>query len=145
MNPLLRLWRLPSEERQLLFGAVALVTAVRIGVSVCGLGRLRRALSRLSPRRVEIPLSSERIGWAVRAAAQRVPGARTCLVQALAAETLLARHGHVAQLRIGVARAGAGIEAHAWLEQNGQPVFGQPSPMDHALLPLLPPVEVRGR
>jgi hypothetical protein len=145
MSPLRRFWRLPSEERRLLAGAVALVAAVRIGVAVCGFRRLRRALARLGRRRAAAPLPAARIGWAVRAAAQRVPGARTCLVQALAAETLLARHGHLAQLRIGVARAGAGIEAHAWLEQNGQPVFGQPSPMDHGLLPLLPPLDVRDR
>jgi hypothetical protein len=145
MSPLRKLWRLPAEERQLLVGAVALVTAVRVGVSLCGFRRLRRGLAWLGRRRAAVSLPAARIGWAVRAAAQRVPGARTCLVQALTAETLLARHGHPVQLRIAVARAGAGIEAHAWLERDGQSVFGHPSPMDHALLPLLPPLEVRDR
>jgi hypothetical protein len=119
------------------------VAAVRIGVALCGFRRLRRALARLSQRRAAVPLPPERIGWAVRAAAQRVPGADTCLVQALAAEALLARHGHVSQLRIGIARIGAGIEAHAWLERDGHPVFGQPSSIESALLPPLPPLEVR--
>ena len=139
MSPLRRFWRLPSPERKLLVGAVALVTAVRIGVALCGFTLLRRALARLVRRRAAVPLPPERIGWAVRAAARRVPGARTCLVEALAAETLLARHGHAAQLRIGIARAGAGIEAHAWLEREGHPVFGRPR-IDATVLPLLPPL-----
>lgn len=143
MGPFLKFWRLPSEERQLLVGAVALVTVVRIGVSLFGFRRLRRALAQLGRCRAAVPLPPERIGWAVHAAAHRVPGARTCLVQALAAETLFARYGHGAQLRIGIARAGAGIAAHAWLERDGQPVFGQPGPTDNVVLPPLPSLEVR--
>jgi hypothetical protein len=142
MNALRKFLRLPSGEQQLLVGAVALVTAVRIGVSLCAFGRLRSALALLSRHRAVVPLPPERIGWAVRAAAQRVPGAGTCLVQALAAETLLARYGHPAQLRIGIARADVGIEAHAWLERFGHPVFGQPGAAFDAVLPLLPPFEL---
>jgi Transglutaminase-like superfamily len=143
MSPLRKFWRLPSGERRLLVGAVALVTVVRIGVSLWGFRRLRRALARLSRPRAAVPLPPERIEWAVRAAAQRVPGARSCLVQALAAEMLLARHGHVSQLRIGIARVDSGIAAHAWLERGGRPVFGQPGPAGNTVLPPLPPLEAR--
>ena len=140
MSPFRRFRRLSSDERQLLVSAVALVTAVRIGVLMCGFRRLRRALAWLGRRRATVPLPPERIEWAVRAAARRVPGGSTCLVQALAAETLLVRHGHVAEFRIGIARAGEGVEAHAWLERNGHPVFGNPGPA-HVVLPPLPPLD----
>lgn len=135
MSPLARFWRLPTDERLLIIDAVVLVTAVRIGVSVFGFRRLRRLLARLGRNRVAVPVPRERIAWAVRAAARRVPRARTCLVEALAAETLLARHGYVSQLRIGIARSATGIGAHAWLEQDGRPVFGQPGPFHAGVLP----------
>jgi hypothetical protein len=68
--------------------------------------------------------SVERIAWAVGAASRYVPTA-TCLSQALAAQVLLARHGHPASLRIGVARGAAGrLEAHAWIESRGRIVIG---------------------
>ena len=135
MSPLTRFWHLTAEERRLVTEAVVLVTAVRLGLSVLGFRPLRRVLARLGHHRVAVPLSSGRIGWAVRAAARRVPRARTCLVEAIAAETLLARHGYTTQLRIGVARSGAGIDAHAWLEQDGRPVFGHPGPLHAGVLP----------
>lgn len=47
----------------------------------------------------------------------------TCLVQALAAQLLLTRHGHMADLQIGVSQA-KGFEAHAWLEFEGRVVLG---------------------
>jgi hypothetical protein len=46
-------------------------------------------------------------------------------VRAVAAQWLLARHGHPACLRIGVRpRAAAPFEAHAWLEHEGRVIIG---------------------
>jgi hypothetical protein len=42
-----------------------------------------------------------------------------CLTRSLALQAILARHGAQAQLRVGVARAGSGLAAHAWLELSG--------------------------
>lgn len=42
-----------------------------------------------------------------------------CLTRSLALQAILARHGAQAQLRVGVARAGSGLAAHAWLELAG--------------------------
>ena len=50
---------------------------------------------------------------AFRRAANRLPG--TCLIQALALQRFLARHGWPSELRIGVAPGSAGLLAHAWL------------------------------
>ena len=64
-----------------------------------------------------MPLPAERIAWAVSAAGRRVPGGRHCLASALTAQTLLARYGYPARLRIGVAQTTEqGFHAHAWVE-----------------------------
>jgi hypothetical protein len=49
----------------------------------------------------------------------------TCLIQALAAQTLLHRWGHSTSLRIGIAKGATGqLEAHAWVETQGKIVLG---------------------
>jgi hypothetical protein len=53
-----------------------------------------------------------------------------CLTRALTAQALLAREGVDAELRIGVQRAGAQVEAHAWLEYQGRPVGERNSVLD---------------
>jgi hypothetical protein len=57
-------------------------------------------------------------------AARFVPGA-TCLPQALAAEAILRRQGHPADLRLGVKRGDDGVEAHAWVESYGRVIVGE--------------------
>jgi hypothetical protein len=83
--------------------------------------------------------SAERIAWAVRAAARYVPGA-TCLPQALAARFLLARHGHPARLRIGVAVTDErAIAGHAWVESDAGVVLAGAEVARYAALPALEP------
>lgn len=83
--------------------------------------------------------SVDRIVWAVVRARRLVPRA-TCLVQALAARILLARAGHQADLRIGVAKSRTGrFEAHAWLERNGRVLVGRVRELElFAALPISP-------
>ena len=59
-----------------------------------------------------------RIGWAVRAAAQRQPWDSTCLTQAVAGAVLLRRRGIHSTFYLGVAKGLASpkeLSAHAWL------------------------------
>lgn len=83
---------------------------------------------------------AERIVWAVMLAARAVPAA-SCLVQALAAQALLAACGYASELRFGVVRGPQGtLEAHAWLEQHGRVVIGQLADLArYRSLPLLAP------
>lgn len=60
---------------------------------------------------------------ALRRASRVVPRA-TCLAQAIAGKTLLARRGHRSTLRFGVAKKGEDFEAHAWLESDGKVIVG---------------------
>jgi hypothetical protein len=92
-----------------------------------------RSLAAVSSRAIPekhpgIPVKSppEQILWAVRTAAQYVPGTQNCLVQAVAARRLLARRGHAADLCLGVRKTGAGqFEGHAWVEHEGKPLPGE--------------------
>jgi hypothetical protein len=49
----------------------------------------------------------------------------SCLRQSLALQWLLGRCGIVADLRFGVRKEVDGLDAHAWLEYEGQPI-GEP-------------------
>lgn len=112
---------LSRPDRGLLCAAWVSLVRARIAVSVIPLPRLRR-----NPPPVARPgADPARIAWALRVASRFVPRP-TCLVRALAAQRLLAKHGHASDLRIGVAKSGAaGFAAHAWVECGGAVLVGQ--------------------
>lgn len=60
-------------------------------------------------------------------AARYVP-VGTCLTQALATKMLLARRGVACEVRFGARKSGERLEAHAWVERNGQAILGDPLP-----------------
>lgn len=130
MPPLHRFFRATSAERRLVLEAMLAVPLMRAALSLLPF----RVVHRVVGGRVrewhgrERRDSSEQIIWAVRGVAARVPRA-SCLTQALAATLILARHGHAATLRVGVARDDGGhLRAHAWLESEGAPILGEPAP-----------------
>ncbi|NET54236.1 MAG: lasso peptide biosynthesis B2 protein, partial [Merismopedia sp. SIO2A8] len=48
-----------------------------------------------------------------------------CLARALTTQVFMSRQGYSPQLRIGVAKGEGGqLEAHAWVESQGQVVIG---------------------
>jgi hypothetical protein len=68
--------------------------------------------------------------WAVRLASRYVPRA-TCLVQALATQSLLGRNGHAGEVHIGVALdPKLGFRAHAWVESRGEVLIGGSEELD---------------
>jgi hypothetical protein len=78
--------------------------------------------------------SVERWSAAVRSVSRFVPSV-TCLAQALALRRLLARHGRVSVLNLGVTNPSAGrLQAHAWLEADGCVVLGDPGPITYERL-----------
>ena len=125
MRRLPRFLNLAAAEQRLLLRAVPLVAAVRLCLWFFPFRTLYRrwssALPRLArPGRRGGP-SPERIVWLVAVASRCVPGAH-CLARAVAAQLLLARAGHLAEMRIGVRKQGDGLDAHAWLEYHGAPL-----------------------
>lgn len=85
--------------------------------------RIAPALSPpLAPRNPD-PQAVERVIWAVRAAARRLPFA-VCFHQGIAAQRMLCRRGLAVSLHYGVAKAESGIEAHVWAVAEGRTILG---------------------
>jgi hypothetical protein len=121
--------RLPASERRLLVKAALLLVAIRLGLGLLPFQTLRHLLAQVA----EAPTgfrgtnrsSTEGIARAVEVAGRHLPGAGTCLTQALAAEVLLRRQGYPSLLHIGVLRGEEGrLEAHAWLKSGDKVVIG---------------------
>ena len=134
-----RLLRLPAADRRLLLAAFAVVVVVRMGLWILPFRSVRGLVARMgrrTHRRTSSP-GAERIAWAVRTSARAVPGA-SCLTQALTAKALLSREGMPGDLRIGVAKDGGTLQAHAWVESGGRVLIG-----DHDLerFTVLPPMD----
>jgi hypothetical protein len=141
MNRLRNFLRLSSSDRRLLISAALLLGAIVLGLWLLPFLTLQRLLGNLAAprtsRREAEAFSADRVVWAVTVASRYVPGASTCLTQALAAQVLLARRGEVACLRIGVARREGRFQAHAWLESQGKVIFGGSELGRYAPLPAL--------
>ena len=71
-----------------------------------------------------LPGPVARIGWAVPRIAKAMPFRADCLVQAMAAEALLARRGYASEICIGARKTQGGVAAHAWLTHEGRVVTG---------------------
>jgi hypothetical protein len=124
LRTIARLCEATRTDRALLLRALGMLAYVRVGLTCLPLPRLRERLARPN-RAPAVAAGAVPIADAVRRAARWVPGAR-CLEQALAAHTLLRRHGHPAELRIGAARSPDGrLEAHAWVELHGRVLLGK--------------------
>lgn len=65
------------------------------------------------------------ISWAIKAASARVPWRSDCLIQAMAADRWLYRHGLVGDFYLGVNRnPSEPFMAHAWMQCSGITVTG---------------------
>ena len=106
---------------RMLFEALLVVPAIRLALWLLP---FRVVLAFVERRRAAADgnVSMERVLRAIHAVARRVPRA-TCLTRALAAMFLLARHGHGATLRLGVAKEDGRVSAHAWLESEGRMIM----------------------
>ncbi len=110
-------------EQVLLLRALFLVSAIRLGLFLFPFRILQRFAQRRSPNS-NTRYSPGQYVWAVRAVSRYVPGA-TCLTQALAAQTLLARSGHASHIEIGVRKdEQRRFLAHAWVVSGDQIVIG---------------------
>jgi len=116
-----KLARLSGGEVRVLAEALVWVSAIRLALWVVPF-RYFGLNPRVQPRTAG---DTNRLTWAILAAAAVVPES-TCLVRALAAQRLFARHGHAAHLHIGVAQSvEEGFAAHAWLEYRGAVLIGR--------------------
>jgi hypothetical protein len=123
-----RFLTLPWQKQGLFLTALLVLLVIRAGLYIASFKQVRSvavllASRQLSHRRTPGIQSADGIAWAVVSAARFIPGA-SCLAQALAAEVLLARDGHAAQIHLGVAKNQGAIQAHAWVECSGRVLLG---------------------
>ena len=117
-------------EWRLLAQLVLLLPAIGAALHLLGFKRTRDLLGRLSPLSTpteqldtaQACAKAQRIARLLRIAANHGLYRATCLRQSLALWWLLKRRGIPAELRIGVRKDGAGLNAHAWVEFDGTPL-----------------------
>jgi hypothetical protein len=110
--------------------ALVLLLLVRAGLRLVPFARLRGWLRRCEHVAARSPRPVSHITRAVEAAGRRL-GGTTCLAEALVAYTMLRRRGHAPLLRIGVRQRDRSIlEAHAWIECDGNVVMGEVPQID---------------
>jgi len=102
----------------------ACLVAVRLGLTVLGLHRVRQILlPSPAPDRVDL-WAARRLCRLAYVMSHLVPFA-SCLTRAQACQVLLARRGLASTLCLGVRPSGAGrMIAHAWLVCDGEVVTG---------------------
>lgn len=131
MKRIIRLLCLSRADRSLFIKSWGLLGLIRLGLCLFPFQTLRAWLVPRARRRCilsvdEQPSYLSRVTWAVRVASRYLPGAPTCLVQALATQALLARRGLPARLLIGLTQGADGhFEGHAWVESDGRIVMGK--------------------
>lgn len=123
MGKLVKVWRLPGAQKRLLIEAWWRLLVVAIALRLLPFQRVRAWAARVDTIGSRRPaVSADRAAWLIAVAGRHHPLPIRCLERAVALQWLLARHGLATQLRIGVRRESAPLQAHAWLENDGRPI-----------------------
>jgi hypothetical protein len=140
MRSLRSFYRRSGHEKRLVLTAFILLALVRAGLWSLSFLQIRRMLQRVSPRsslRGDTRSEVGRLSWAVSTASRFIPRA-TCLVQALALQTMLRQHGIESSLNIGVAKQdGDRLNAHAWIQHGDELIACGSDPVDYTPLLVL--------
>lgn len=142
-RPFKKFARLNGAEKRLLCLSGFLTAGLRLFLRILPFRKTLEGVRRFAAGRraaAHRRLSSERITWAVRAAGRRLAAKdRPCLTQALVLFILFRRHGHPADLHIGVLKDDEGqLRAHAWVESDERVVIGRlPNLPSYTALPSL--------
>ncbi|MEO5595972.1 MAG: lasso peptide biosynthesis B2 protein [Lysobacteraceae bacterium] len=140
MARLLRRWfALPLSDQWRLLQLGLMLPVVAGLLRMLGMMGCARLMQQSNRRRLTHPATAPEIQYAQRLAElAAIAGRRsairtTCLRQALLLQWLLRRRGLDAQLRIGVRKNNAALDAHAWVELDGV-ALGEPD-LAHAKFP----------
>jgi len=121
--------QLTSRQWRVVAASAWLVPAIRLALAVWGFGQSADVLAKYSTgvARRAAPDELQAVAYAVGlVAGRRVVGAQ-CLCRSMALWFLLRRRGVDAELVVGALPAGSGpLQAHAWVEVEGQPVGDAP-------------------
>ena len=126
--------RLSRRGQAQAFRAVAWLMLTRGALRLWSYSTVRRAIDRLSPRRVGAAMTPAECEQALRRAARVLPSA-SCLARAIAGACMLRRDGGDSTLTIGVRfDRDHHLHAHAWLESDGIIVTGRHALVEHRVL-----------
>ncbi len=123
----LRRWaKLASSDRAAVLEAWLLLLLAQLSIRWLDPTRTESLLRRiLPPRRREAEstatIAARLRGLIAAAAANHLRPSR-CLERSLVLRAMLSRRGHDAELCIGARRLGGELEAHAWVECDGEPI-----------------------
>jgi hypothetical protein len=129
-------WSLPALERRAFLHLSLLLVVVWVGLRACGFTRMRRWAEARPARHSkqfvgitnpEFFRIAQRSALLTEMAARRGIYRANCLHQSLALCYLLRRKGICAVLVMGVRLADTHLDAHAWVELDGQ-MLGSPAP-----------------
>lgn len=115
-SSLARLRALPPAERRLLLLAAVLLPSYAVGVRLRGMRGVENWFRGVKAS----PAQPQHAARMVAAVARRMPGRSACLPAALTLQRILRSSGVESEVRLGVRRRGGRLEAHAWLEREGQ-------------------------
>lgn len=108
----------------MLLAGMLFLPMIWVGLRVFGLSRVQGWLARShaigGPPRPRLGLA--RIAALVTIAGSHAPGPSTCLTRSLLLGWFLRRRGVCSDLRIGVRMNQGALEAHAWVEFEGEPI-----------------------
>ncbi|WP_193195680.1 lasso peptide biosynthesis B2 protein [Nostoc sp. MG11] len=126
MKQVLKLLRFKNKDRYLLINTFILLGLIKLGLWLLPFQILRQILGSISQPNTKLDQTSlSKITWAVNVSTRYMPNGAKCLARALACQVLMTRRGYSPELRIGVAKSEEGkLEAHAWVESQGQVVIG---------------------
>ena len=142
-NSLLEKWRRfrkrPGDERALILRALVLLPITGIGLRVLGFQRCKELIENLAVRdgqsQTMESVTQIEMAWKITRAARSVGlhGAwkPNCLERSLFLWWLLRRGGIEGELHIGARKNGSGLEAHAWVELEGQVLNDSPDVHEH--------------
>ena len=120
-----RAWRvfrgLPRRDRVVVVRAWCLLFLASPGLRLFGFGRMQAVLCAAAdkPAGREHLAEAEAVALAVHRAAAWHPVRPNCLARSLVLLRLLRLRGLAAEIRIGVAKPGETLAAHAWVEHAG--------------------------
>ena len=147
-----KLLSLTNRERLLLIETFLLLGLVRLGLWLLPYQTLLHLLERISDRTLDSRYLRSGISWnnrsqthnalsrnseseaiklssivkAVNTSTYYMPGGAKCLARALTTQVLMKQQGYSPQFCIGVTKTELGkLEAHAWIEYQGQIVIGE--------------------
>lgn len=117
-NKLRRFLQLEGDDKRLLLSAIGWLLIARIQLVVTPFDQLANKLSSETDGGSQVVdlKRLQRIGFAIRAAANNVPWRSDCFPQAIAARAMLARSGYASIIHLGVEKPEENVLAgHAWL------------------------------